>query len=229
MISCRAKFLLLFTSCGIRKARISALRAQTLTLRQPTLGNPVLSLKAVAAERKQSRLAQALTILMRRTNWETAGLHCRESTSVGAGNYDRRMTSLTESVRQVLEGRHLAHLVTLRRDGSPQVTIVWVGLDGDEIVAAHLSQHKKVANIQRDPRVAVSIETGRSGPGGLDEYLVVYGTARITEGGAPELLQRLAGTYLGPDVHFPPMDNPPAGFITHITVDRVAGNGPWAG
>ena len=137
------------------------------------------------------------------------------------------MTALTESVREVLEGRHLAHLVTLRRDGSPQVSIVWVGLEGDEIVAAHLSLHKKVANIRRDSRVALSIETGRPGPGGLDEYLVVYGTATITEGGAPQLLQRLARTYLGPDIRFPPMDNPPAGYITHIRVDRVAGNGPW--
>jgi PPOX class probable F420-dependent enzyme len=107
------------------------------------------------------------------------------------------MTAFSDSVRQVLEGRHLAHLVTVKRDGSPQVSIVWVGLDGDEIVAGHLGRHKKVANIQRDSRVALSIETGRSGPGGLDEYLVVYGTARITEGGAAELLQRLARTYLG--------------------------------
>ena len=63
---------------------------------------------------------------------------------------------------------------------------------------------------------------------GLNEYLVIYGTARITEGGAAELLQRLARTYLGPDVRFPPMDSPPPGYITHITVDRVSGVGPWA-
>ncbi|MGD0239464.1 MAG: hypothetical protein ABSB59_03940 [Streptosporangiaceae bacterium] len=59
-------------------------------------------------------------------------------------------------------------------------------------------------------------------------HLVIYGTARITEGGAPELLQELARTYLGPDVKFPPMDNPPPGYITHISVDRIAGVGPWA-
>ena len=64
---------------------------------------------------------------------------------------------------------------------------------------------------------------------GLDEYLVVHGTARITEGGAPELLQRLAEVYLGPGVKFPPMPDPPPGFITRIAVDRVAGVGPWAG
>jgi PPOX class probable F420-dependent enzyme len=128
----------------------------------------------------------------------------------------------------VIEGSHLAHLVTLNADGSPQITIVWVGLEGDEVVAAHLASHHKVRNIERDGRVALSIETGRPGPGGLDEYLVLYGTGRITEGGAPELLQRLALTYMGPDVHFPPMDDPPPGYVTRIRVDRIAGNGEWS-
>ncbi len=137
------------------------------------------------------------------------------------------MDPLSPAVRRVVEGRHLAHLVTVNPDGSPQVTVVWVGLDGDEVVAAHLGSWKKVENIRRDPRVVVSIETGLPGPHGLDEYLVLHGTARVTEGGAPELLQRLARTYIGPDARFPPMDDPPPGFITHIRVDRVAGNGEW--
>jgi PPOX class probable F420-dependent enzyme len=123
----------------------------------------------------------------------------------------------------------LAHLVTLNPDGSPQVTVVWVGLDGDEIVAAHLPEHRKVRNIRHDSRVALSVETDTRNAIGLVEYLVVYGTARITEGGAAALLQQLAHTYLGPEVRFPPVDNPPPGYITHILVDRVAGVGPWAG
>jgi len=138
------------------------------------------------------------------------------------------MTSLPDSARAVLESPALAHLVTLNPDGSPQVTIVWVGLDGDEIVAAHLPEHRKVRNIRNDPHVALSIETDKRNTMGLNEYLVIYGTARITEGGAADLLQKLAHTYLGPDVRFPPMDNPPPGFITHISVDRVSGVGPWA-
>ena len=138
------------------------------------------------------------------------------------------MATLPESARAVLESAALAHLVTLNEDGSPQVSIVWVGLDGDEIVAGHLPEHKKVRNIRNDSRVALSVETSNRNPIGLTEYLVVNGTARITEGGAPELLQRLARTYLGPDVRFPPMDNPPPGYITHITVDRISGVGPWA-
>ena len=82
-------------------------------------------------------------------------------------------------------------------------------------------------NIRRDPRVALSIEGTSHNAIGLKEYLVVHGQARITEGGAAELLQRLAHTYLGPDVTFPPMDNPPPGFITHIAVERIGGVGPW--
>jgi PPOX class probable F420-dependent enzyme len=122
----------------------------------------------------------------------------------------------------------LAHLVTLNPDGSPQVSVVWVGLDGDEIVAGHLPEHRKLRNIRNDSRVALSLESGAHNATGLAEYLVIHGTARVTEGGAPQLLQRLAHTYLGPDVRFPPMDNPPPGYITHITVERVSGVGPWA-
>ena len=138
------------------------------------------------------------------------------------------MASLPDSARAVLESAALAHLVTLNPDESPQVTVVWVGLDGDEIVAAHLSEHRKIRNIRNDARVALSLETQQLNPIGLTEYLVIYGTARVTEGGAPEVLQRLAHTYLGPDVKFPPMDNPPPGYITHIRVDRISGVGPWA-
>lgn len=128
----------------------------------------------------------------------------------------------------MLESDRLAHFVTLNPDGSPQVTCVWVGLEGDEIVSGHLAMQQKVRNIERDPRVALSIESKRTNALGLQEYLVVHGRARIQEGGAPELLQRLAHTYIGPDAVFPPMPDPPPGFVTRITVERLGGVGPWA-
>jgi hypothetical protein len=63
---------------------------------------------------------------------------------------------------------------------------------------------------------------------GLREYLVVYGDARVTEGGAFDLLQRLGRLYLGPNAVYPPaaMRNIP-GWITRITPARFAGVGPW--
>jgi hypothetical protein len=104
---------------------------------------------------------------------------------------------------------------------------VWVGLEDDEIVAGHLGIWRKVANIRRNPHVALSMETGGHAPNGLAEYLIVHGSARVTEGGAPELLQRLAHVYLGPGVKFPTIDAPPPGYITRITAERIRGIGPW--
>jgi PPOX class probable F420-dependent enzyme len=138
------------------------------------------------------------------------------------------MSVLTPEARDVITAGRVAHLVTINADGSPQVSIVWVGLDGDEIVSGHLGVRQKLRNVERDPRVVLSLETGHRNAAGLDEYLVVRGTARLTQGGAPELLQRLAHVYLGPDTKFPPMDDPPAGYVLRITPERISGVGPWS-
>jgi PPOX class probable F420-dependent enzyme len=139
------------------------------------------------------------------------------------------MAGLPAEARELIESGALAHLVTLNADGSPQVSCIWVGLDGDELVSGHLSaEQRKLGNVRRDPRVSLSFEGTRVHPPGLKEYLVVHGRARVDEGGAPELLQRLAHVYLGPDVTFPPMDDPPPGFTMRTAVERVGGVGPWA-
>ena len=134
---------------------------------------------------------------------------------------------LPESARALIESGALGHLVTVGRDGTPQVTCIWVGLDRDQLVSAHLSEQQKLRNVRRDPRVALSFEGTAIRPPGLKEYLVVHGTAELEEGGAPDLLQRLAHVYLGPEVKFPPMDDPPPGHTMRITVERIGGVGPW--
>lgn len=134
---------------------------------------------------------------------------------------------LPDSARKLLESDAVATVVTLNEDGSPQVTAAWVGLEGDQIVIATMPDQRKLRNLRRDPRVAISVLSTTTTPWGLIEYLVVYGTALVTEGGAPEMLQELARTYLGPDVVFPNMPNPPPGFVTRITAERIGGVGPW--
>jgi PPOX class probable F420-dependent enzyme len=136
---------------------------------------------------------------------------------------------LNDAAREFIGDGTDATLVTLNPDGSPQATVVWVAVDstpdGDELVSAHLAEYRKTRNVRRDPRVAVTIVAPT--PGQQAPYLAITGTARITEGGAPELLKKLATTMLGSDEHFPPPNSPP-GLLTRIRIDKVGGVGPWA-
>ncbi|MEU2041119.1 PPOX class F420-dependent oxidoreductase [Nocardia niwae] len=137
---------------------------------------------------------------------------------------------LDDDARALIGSGADATLVTLNPDGSPQVSVVWVALqsapDGDELVTAHLGVYQKIRNIRRDPRVAVTILSPEPGEV-MRPYLSISGTARVVEGGAPELLRELAATMTGPGVEFPPPDAPP-GYLTRIRIDKVGGIGPWA-
>jgi PPOX class probable F420-dependent enzyme len=134
---------------------------------------------------------------------------------------------LPDSARKLIEAGTQAHLVTHNSDGSRQVTLVRIDLAGDDIVAAHLYESKKVRNIRRHGRVAVSFESDTRSDLGLAEYLVVYGQTRIEEVGGLAPRQQLAEVYLRSGVKFPTMDDPPPGFITRIQVEYISGVGPW--
>ena len=134
---------------------------------------------------------------------------------------------LSDAALELLASSAVATVVTLDPDGSPRMSVAWVGLEDGEIVIGTLGDQAKLRNLRRDPRIALTIQGDRINAWGLREYLVIDGNARVTEGGAPELLQRLARTYLGPDVVFPAMPDPPPGFVTRVRIDRVSGIGPW--
>jgi PPOX class probable F420-dependent enzyme len=135
--------------------------------------------------------------------------------------------TLPASARALIESGSLAHLGTTNADGSPQVSVVWAGVDGDGIVIAHMGSGAKIRNIERDPRVVLSFESDESNEIGMKHTLIVHGEATLTEGGAPELLQQLARVYVAPGAVFPPFPNPPAGHVIHVRVLRVGGVGPW--
>jgi PPOX class probable F420-dependent enzyme len=138
---------------------------------------------------------------------------------------------LNDAARGLIGEGADATLVTLNPDGSPQVSLVWVALqqtpDGDELVTAHLAEHRKVRNVRSDPRVALTIVSLDGAGQGMRPYLSIKGTARIVEGGAPELLKELNPVLGDPDMKFPP-DGAPPGFLTRIRIDKVGGIGPWA-
>jgi PPOX class probable F420-dependent enzyme len=136
-----------------------------------------------------------------------------------------------DKAARLLIGSDPATLVTINRDGSPQVSVVWMVVqstaDGDdELVIAHLQEHQKIRNIRRDPRVAVTI-VSKDRNALQTPYLSIKGTARVEEGGAPELLSEIATALLGPGTGFPPPNSPP-GYLTRITIQKVGGVGPWA-
>src|ERR1700691_1153014 len=128
---------------------------------------------------------------------------------------------LDETTRSAVASGRLVHLATINPDGTPHVTCIYVGWDGDEIVAAHLADHVKLRNIRRDQRVTLSVESDvpfeRSSP-----YLVIYGTARVEEGGAVPLLRRITNGQC------PPAEGDwREGFVTRISSRKLSGVGPW--
>lgn len=137
------------------------------------------------------------------------------------------MTALNDAARSLIASGKLAHCATVNPDGSPQLSVMWVGLDGDELVSAHMGAWQKVRNLRANPQVVLSIEGDTREPNGMQHTLLVHGTARVTEGGAAQLLFELGKVYVGPDANFRPSDDPDAGYIVHIAVDKVGGFGPW--
>jgi PPOX class probable F420-dependent enzyme len=140
------------------------------------------------------------------------------------------MVTIPDTLRALLATGPFAHVVTLDPDGTPHVTLAWAGFDGDQIVMAtffNLGQ-RKLENMRRDERVVLSFRAKESSGEGLWPYAVVEGRVdRITEGGALDVMDRLAEHYLGPGQPYPLRDAP-EGLVIHLTVDRVYGQGPWA-
>jgi PPOX class probable F420-dependent enzyme len=121
----------------------------------------------------------------------------------------------------------MAHLSTINSDGSPQVTVVWIGLDGNDLVSGHMSWYTKLRNIERDPRVVVSFDAPRVPGVFLNEYAVVRARAAVEPSDdAWDLLNRLTKVYKSPDTEFPAPKGP--GYIVRYSVERIGGVGPWA-
>ena len=137
------------------------------------------------------------------------------------------MSRLPSELRDLIESAPLAHLSTINDDGSPQVTVIWIGLDGDDIVSGHMTRSLKVRNVERDPRVVLSFEAKRDRAAFLNPYAVLRARAAIETGEAAwDLLNRLAKAYLTPDSEFPGPRR--SGYLLRYSVERIGGVGPWA-
>ncbi len=137
------------------------------------------------------------------------------------------MSSLSGDLRELIASGPLAHLATINADGSPQVSVIWIGLDGDELVSGHMSRYLKLRNIERDPRVVLSFDAPRTPGVFLSPYAVLHARATVEPSDhAWDLLDRLTKVYMSPDAGFPAPRGP--GYIARYAIERVGGVGPWA-
>jgi len=136
------------------------------------------------------------------------------------------VSELPKELRELIESGPLTHLSTINPDGSPQVSVIWIGLDGDDIVSGHMSHYAKLRNIERDPRVVLSFDAPRDPSVVLNPYAVLRARATVeASDGAWDLLDRLTKVYMSPDDEFPAPKGP--GYIVRYEVERIGGVGPW--
>ncbi len=134
--------------------------------------------------------------------------------------------TLPQELRDLIETGPLAYLSTINTDGSPQVTMIWIGRDGDDIVSAHMRENLKLRNIQRDPRVVLSFAPPAVPGEWLSPHAIVRATATVERGNTAALMNRLAPLYTGVESNLPEDGEP--GWIVRYAVDRITGIGPWA-
>ena len=130
--------------------------------------------------------------------------------------------ALSAAVRRLLEEPNAAVLATINPDGSPQTSVIWVGLDGDDLVISTAAGRRKDRNIRRDPRVSLSVYD-QDDP---EQYAEIRGLAAVTEDPGRQLAVRLAEEYEGPGAGQAFLDLPPevVRVVVRITAQHVAGS-----
>jgi len=134
------------------------------------------------------------------------------------------MATLTEKQAKLFTDRNWGVIATIREDGSPQSTPVWVDYDGENVLVNSAEGRTKVTNIERDPRATVTVLPAENQQSG---YVMVSGPATVVEEGALEHINMLAKKYLGED-KYPYLGPGEKRVIIKIRPERVDGYGAGA-
>jgi PPOX class probable F420-dependent enzyme len=130
-------------------------------------------------------------------------------------------TALPQPVKKIIEDKAYGHVITFDESGKPQVTMVWVDVDGDDVVFNTAEGRLKPKNLRRDPRVIVSVQD-RNDP---QSYMVFHGKATVSEAGADAHIDKLAKRFLGAEKY--PFRRPgEKRLIVRVKPDRIGGYGP---
>ena len=131
------------------------------------------------------------------------------------------MAMLSEKQAALFNDRNWGVIATVREDGSPHATPVWIDYDGENVLVNSAYGRTKVTNIERDPRATVTVLPAADQQAG---YVMVSGTAKIVEEGALEHINLLAKKYLGED-KYPYLGPGERRVIIEIHPERVDGFG----
>jgi PPOX class probable F420-dependent enzyme len=138
------------------------------------------------------------------------------------------LRSIPAPAEALLGSSALAHVVTRGPDGSPQVSVVWCGVRGDQVLFCAEGSSAKVRNLRRDPAVVLSIEDEARNQAGTQQHLLIYGAATVLPGSADkELCDELCRTYVGVADHPLNLSRSPTAVTVAVDVHRIGGNGPW--
>ena len=107
------------------------------------------------------------------------------------------MQNLTSDQRKLVDGKNFAFVATVNKDGSPQVTPVWIDTEGKTILINTAENRQKNRNLTRDPRVAIAI-SDQSNP---YSKVIISGKVvqRVTGKEAEDHIDKMAKKYLGQD------------------------------
>jgi len=127
------------------------------------------------------------------------------------------VTALPSELRELIASGPMAHLSTVNADGSPQVTVIWIGLDGEDLVSGHMARRLKVRNMERDPRVSVTVLDSAD----PENYVELRGRVSMTPDVGRALDTRLSWKYDGRD---PGEDRPGAvRVVVRLVVEKATG------
>lgn len=137
------------------------------------------------------------------------------------------MAVISAPTQALLGTDAVAHCWTCNPDGSPQVSVVWVIAQDDEILFGTDGRSVKARNLAVNPSVILSIEDIERNERGFQRHLVVRGQATIDQGPNPALMDALAHKYTGLRRHPLAMRDSPTSVIVRVAIERISGVGPW--
>ena len=125
--------------------------------------------------------------------------------------------SLPQQAKTWIDEHEFATIATIQPDGQPQLSVVWVSYDGDDLLVSTVKGRRKHLNLERDPRVTVLVY-----PRGMPyTYVEVRGTATMTEEGGRELIDRLNDAYTGTGRYTADDGTDNVRVVVRITPDKV--------